>query len=118
MKKDKNFLDFIPSISSELCWKTEEDGLVTLELENKGFFKRLTQLLFKKPKISYIHLEQKGSAVWSKIDGERTVLQIGELLAENSEEEKQVIYANLSAFLKTLESYGFITLNQAQKADI
>lgn len=110
MKNDTNFLDFIPVINSELVWKKEENDLVTLEIENKGVFKRITQILFKKPKISYIHLDEKGSRAWLLIDGQKTVLQIGNVLAEIENEDKNTAYANLSTFLKTLESYKFIEL--------
>ncbi len=110
MKKDINFLDFVPSINKQLVWKKEENGLVTLEIENKGIFKRITQILFKKPKISYIHLDEKGSRAWLLIDGQKTVLQMGDILEEIENEDKNTAYANLSAFLKTLESYKFIEL--------
>ena len=33
----------------------------------------MAQKLLKKPKISYIHLDERGSFIWLKIDGEKMV---------------------------------------------
>ena len=52
MKNSKNYLEFIPSKKEGMNWTVDEQGIVTLEIENKGFFNFIAQKLFKKPKIS------------------------------------------------------------------
>ena len=40
-KKDENFLLRIPLRKEGLAWSADENGTVTLEIENKGFYNRL-----------------------------------------------------------------------------
>jgi len=47
-KKQENYLEKIPVKSEKLTWVTDETGLTTLEIENKGFFNRLFQWMSKK----------------------------------------------------------------------
>ena len=86
----------------------DESGLVTLEIENKGFFNRLAQKLFKKPKITYIHLEEIGSFVWPLIDGEKSITDIGVFVKEHFGEKAEPLYERLAKYFKVLESYGFV----------
>ena len=51
MKSQKNYLDKIPEKNKDIKWKKDENGVVTLEIKNKGVMKRITQILFKKPKV-------------------------------------------------------------------
>lgn len=104
-----NLLDRVPCRSETLDWKIEENGAVTLLVKNTGLFNRIAQKLFKKPPISYVHLDQMGSAVWPLIDGVATVFAIGEQLKARMGEAAEPLYERLSQFMKILESYGFIT---------
>ena len=73
MKKKKvseNYLEKKPKRKDGLHWDTSEDGVCTLSVENRGFFNRLFQILLKKPKISYVHLDEMGSFLWPLFDGE------------------------------------------------
>ena len=109
MKKDKsNFLEFVPVKSSSINWKSDGDGMVTLEIENKGLFNRVAQKLFKKPRISYVHLDELGSFVWPLIDGKRNIISIGVRVKEHFGEKAEPLYERLAKFFKILESYGFI----------
>ena len=81
-KKSENFLDYIPKKNPEFQWKVKEDGMVEVAMENKGFFNRLAQIIWKRPKVSYISLDEFGSFVWLQIDGARTVLDISVLVKE------------------------------------
>ncbi len=77
--ESNNYLDYIPS-HANLKYETDTDGKVILFVENKGLFNKIAQLLFKKPKISQIHLEYMGSFIWSLIDGKRTIYDIALLV--------------------------------------
>ena len=60
-KQQKNYLDFVPIKNESIAWSSDNDGLITLEIQNKGVFNRIAQKLFKKPPITYIHLDENGS---------------------------------------------------------
>jgi len=107
-KKEKNYLDMIPVRKEGIGWSVAEGDKVTLEIENKGVFNRIAQKLFKKPKISYIHLDENGSFVWPLIDGVRDVNEIGRLVDEHFGERAHPLYERLVKFFQILEGYGFI----------
>ena len=107
--KSENLLEKIPVKNEKIGWSADENGIVTLEIENKGVFNRVFQVLFKKPKITYIHLDENGSFVWPLIDGERDIIAIGKEVKEHFGEKAFPLYERLSQFFKILKSYGFIT---------
>lgn len=114
MKNNKvreNYLERIPVKNPAIGWSADENGAVTLEVENKGVFNRIAQKILKKPKISYIHLDENGSFVWPLIDGKRTITEIGTLVDEHFGEKAHPLYERLAKFFQILESYGFIKWN-------
>ncbi len=110
-QKNQNYLDFIPQKKIER-FTTDNDGIVTLEIENKGVFNKIAQKLFKKPKISYIHLDEMGSVIWGFVDGKRDITAIGILVKEHFGDNAEPLYPRLAQYFKTLEGYGFIRLNK------
>lgn len=112
IKIDKNYLEKIPVRHSDIDWKADENGLVTLEIKNTGLFNRIAQKLFKKPKISYVHLDENGSFVWPLIDGEKDIIAIGKEVDEHFGEAAHPLYERLAKFFQILESYHFITWKQ------
>ena len=110
--KSENYLERIPVKSDKLSWETDDKGIVTLSIENKGVFNRIFQILLKKPKISYIHLDEIGSCVWPLIDGESDIIRIGESVKEKLGERAEPLYERLAKFFRILESYGFITFRK------
>lgn len=111
-KKDENYLEKIPVRNPEIGWKTDEEGKVTLEIENKGVFNRIFQVLLKKPKISYIHLDDMGSFVWPLIDGEKDITEIGKYVEEHFGEKANPLYERLIQYFQILENYKFINWNK------
>lgn len=110
MKKQikQNYLKNIPRYNDETNWSQDDSGSVILEVENKGTFNRIAQKLLKKPKISYIHLEEFGSFIWLQIDGKRDIIMIGELVKQHFGEKAEPLYERLTQYFKTLESYRFV----------
>ena len=109
-KKEKiseNYLERIP-VKADIRWTTDDKGTVTLEIENKGVFNHIAQKLFKKPKISYIHLDKMGSFVWPLIDGEKSILELGEFVKEEFGDEANPLYERLAKYFQILSSYGFV----------
>lgn len=104
----KNYLERIP-VRADIVWNADENGIVTLEIENKGIFNKIAQKLLKKPKISYIHLDELGSFVWPEIDGEKSIIILGEKVEEKFGETAHPLYERLAKYFQILESYGFVS---------
>lgn len=109
---DQNYLDFKPQTNPEIGWNTDDKGVVTLEIENKGWANRIAQKLFKKPKISYVHLDEMGSFVWPLIDGNRSITDISVFVSEHFGEKAEPLYERLAKFFQILESYHFVSMNK------
>ena len=109
--KNDNYLDRKPLRSGHIEWSTDGDGNITLEIENKGFFNRVAQRLFKKPPVSYVHLDAMGSFVWPLIDGDRTITDLGKAVEEKFGDEANPLYERLAKYISILESYGFVKFN-------
>ena len=106
--KEENYLEKKPVCKTGLNWSMDENGNVTLEMENKGIANRIMQKLIKKPKTSYIHLDEMGSFVWPLMDGEKDIFEIGKFVEEHFGEKANPLYERLSQYFKTLEKYNFI----------
>ena len=113
MKKKKvsaNYLDYIPRHSEKLRFTMDEQGTITLLQENGGMFNRIAQTLFKKPRISQIHLDEMGNFIWPLMDGKRTVYDIAILVKEEFGDKAEPLYNRLVQYIRNLESYGFVEI--------
>ncbi len=110
-KKTENYLLKKPMRNEKYKWTSDEKGIVTLEIENKGFFNKLCQKFFKKPPVSYVHLDEMGSFVWPIIDGKMDIVRIGEIVDEHFGEKAYPLYERLAKYFQILESYGFVSFN-------
>lgn len=111
MKKkqnQENYLERIPKRASHLTW-SEDAGKVTLAVENRGWMNRICQKLFRKPPVSYIHLDETGSFLWPLLNGEENLIALGEHLKEAFGDAAEPLYERLAQYLRILDSYGFIT---------
>ncbi len=110
MKKkiEENYLDRKPIRNENIKW-TVADDKVTLHIENKGFFNRVAQKLFGKPKVSFVHLDSNGSFIWQLLDGKKDLTEIGKEVDARFGEAAHPLYERLAKYCQILESYGFIT---------
>ena len=113
MKKKKdvisqNYLEKIPVRPEKIKWSVDEAGIVTLDIENTGFFNRAAQKFFKKPKVSHVHLDEMGSFVWPLLDGEKDIIELGKLVEKEFGEKASPLYERLVKYFQILESYEFI----------
>lgn len=113
MKKKKiiiseNYLEKIPSRPISLKWKTDDKGIVTLEIENTGWANRIAQKLFGRPRVSYIHFDKLGSFIWPLIDSKKTIIELGKLVDTEFGKEAYPIYERLAHYFQILDSYHFI----------
>lgn len=106
MKKNENYLDYIPMVNKK--WEINKDGVVELTVENKGVFNTIAQKIFKKPRFSFISLDKYGSFVWQNIDGKKSIYEIGQKLKEEHKEAGQQLYERLAKFIGILESNKYI----------
>ncbi len=111
-KEKKNYLERCPERPEGLKWSKDDKGIVTFSIENNGVFNRIAQKLLKKPKITYIHLDEIGSFVWPLLDGEKNIIEIGELVEEHFGEKAQPLYERLAKYFQILDSYGFVHWNK------
>lgn len=104
----RNYLEKIPLHNELFSWSADENGAVTLDIENKGIVNRIAQKLLKKPRISHVHLDEMGSFIWPLIDGEKSIADIGIPVKEHFGEKAEPLYERLAKYFQILESYSFI----------
>ena len=114
-KENVNYLDLVPQVKEGLNWNKDKDGIVTLEIENKGLFNKITQMLLKKPKISYVHLDSLGSFVWLKIDGKNDIAEISAMVKEQFGDKAEPLYERVAKYFQILVSYGFVSVENGGK---
>lgn len=109
----ENYLERCPMRASHFQW-SEEEGKISLHIENKGVFNRIAQKLFKKPKVSHVHLDEMGSFIWPLLDGEKNIIELGQMVDEKFGEKCHPLYERLAKYFQILDSYGFIQWNNKQ----
>ena len=98
-KNKRNYLDFVPIKNPDIEYQTGDNGKVTVFIEWKGFYHRIAQKFFHRPRVSDIQLDDYGSFVWLAIDDNKDVHQLSkELDARFPNMEK-----SLSRLIKFLE---------------
>ncbi len=98
-KQAQNYLDYVPVKNPEIEYTVSDNGRVTVLVEWKGFFHRIAQRFFHRPKTSRISLDGYGSFVWLAIDDEADVHQLSQKL----EEAYPKMEKSLSRLIKFLE---------------
>ena len=104
----ENYLDKIPMRNPSIGWSADDAGAVTLEIKNTGVVNRIVQKLLKKPKITYIHLDENGSFVWLLMDGKTSISELGKSIDARFGEAAHPLYERLAKFFQLLDSYGFV----------
>lgn len=102
MKKQKNFLDCIPCCNPLYGWETDENGMVTVHVVNKGFFHWIAQKFFKRPPVSHIKLDEYGSFVWKQMDGEKTIFEISDFVKEKYGTDAEPLLGRLVKYFQIL----------------
>ncbi len=110
--KEGNYLERRPCRANGLDWTADEAGIVTLAIENKGFMNLIAQKLFRKPKISYIHMDELGSFLWQRFDGTKSLIDLGKEVEEQFGEKAHPLYERLAKYVQILDSYHFLMWNK------
>ncbi|MBR0398513.1 MAG: PqqD family protein [Eubacterium sp.] len=108
VKLAPNYLDQVFIRDPDKHWELRPDGTAVVDLEHRGFFARIAQTVFKKPKVSHIALDKYGSVVWKHLDGSHTAGDVIRIMEETFPEEKDRMLNRTVTFLGTLQSQGFI----------
>ncbi len=108
MAKRENFLDYVPKHNSLFEYQDNKAGNIEVKVHNKGFFNKIAQLLFKKPKYSFIELDEFGSFVWRQMNGERNIYEIGELVKAKFGDKAEPLYERLCGFIKILHKNHYV----------
>lgn len=110
-RKNINYLDLIPLKKEGIGCEINENNRVVLRVENKGFFNKLAQVAFSKPRFSNIELEEYGSFIWEYIDGKNSVYDIAKKVEEKFGEDAFPLYERICKYFGIMEENGLIFFN-------
>lgn len=106
--KKKNYMDYIPVRNPKFTWKVKENGQVEVAVPNTGFFNRIAQIFFHRPKISYIELDEYGSYLWQQIDGRTDIYALSQKMQEYFGKSAEPVVERLVKFMRTLQVNHYI----------
>ena len=107
-KNKENYLDFIPRVNVLFEWKKNDKGYIEIKVHNKGFYHKIAQIFFHRPKYSWIELDVFGSFVWEQLDGKKTIYEIGNIVKEKFGKKAEPVYERLAQFIKILHKNHFV----------
>ena len=110
-KKQENYLDWVPVINDKKL-ELKDDGLVEVTVENTGFYNTVAQKFFKRPRYSFIRLDEYGSCVWQQIDGTKNIYEIGQILKNTHRGAADQLYERLASYFKILEQNGYVVFRE------
>lgn len=112
MKREVNFLDFIPVYSSSCSSHTDENGNIVVDMLHKGFYNRIAQKIFKKPAVSHISLDKFGGFIYKSIDGKCSIFDISSFVNIKFGEEAEPLIERLVKYMTILKNNGIIDLKK------
>ena len=114
-KKKENFVDYIPKRNALYEWELNSRNLAEVLVINRGLYNRIAQLLFKKPKISRIELDEMGSFIWQELDGVKTVYEIGTAVKGKFGKKAEPLYERLCEYIRILHNNRFIVYENKKR---
>ncbi len=114
MKANKgfNYLDYVPVKSKYVSYSVNDAGLGMVQIENVGFYNRLAQKLFKRPRYSNIELEEYGTFIWAYIDGINTIYDIALKVKEEFGEMAEPLFDRICQYFSIMSDNGLIILEK------
>ncbi|MGE5530737.1 MAG: PqqD family protein [Bacteroidota bacterium] len=98
-----------PVRNPDLVVHESEDGLVAVELpRRKDWVGGALGFLFFVPDSKPVQLDEVGSFVWKRCDGEHTVNEIADALAAEYKLNRREVDVSLTQYLQTLGKRGMI----------
>ncbi len=114
-KVSPNYLESVPIKNAERPWRVKDDGMVEVDMENKGFYHFIAQKFFRKPRVSHIALDRYGSVVWQNIDGKNTVMDIVRVMEQSFPNEKERMLDRVVTYMAVLQNNRFISMKEGAK---
>lgn len=114
-KEQENFLDYIPKHNALFEFRENHVGNIEVKVQNKGFFNKVAQVFAKRPKFSYIELDEFGSFIWREMDGQKSVYEIGQQVKQEFGEKAEPLYERLSEFIKILHKNHYVVYQNKLK---
>ncbi len=114
-KQSENYLDFVPVMNPRNSWSQDEEGTVTIHMVHEGFYDKLAQKLFHTPRVSHIQLDEYGSFLWPRIDGQQSVGRLAQQLKEHFGEEAEPLYDRLVQYMQILRNNRFVLFRGKDK---
>ena len=108
-KIDKNYLDYIPVKNPDIEYETNEKGTITVFIRWEGFFNKIAQKFFHRPKVSSIDLDDYGSFVWGIIDDKKDIYTLSKELDQKFPNMEKSL-SRLIKFLEILKDHHLIAL--------
>jgi hypothetical protein len=106
--KRENYLEISFQRNNALDWECGADGIVELHIEHKGFYNKIAQTVFKRPRISHIKMDEMGSFIWLALEKEDTILKIASYVNEMFGEKAEPLLPRLVQFFKIMENNSII----------
>lgn len=106
-KESENYLDFIPVRNPNFEFRTNDTGIVTVLVEWTGFYHRIAQRFFHRPRVSEINLDEYGSFIWQQIDGEKNVFAISQAFQSHFDNPQNGM-TRLIQFLEIMRDHHLI----------
>lgn len=110
-KIDKNYLDYIPVKNPEIEYETNDKGTITVFIRWEGFFNKIAQKFFHRPKVSSIDLDDYGSFVWDIIDDKKDIYTLSKELDKKFPDMEKSL-SRLIKFLEILKDHHLITYSE------
>ena len=114
---EENYLDYVPKHNALFPYTLKENGKVEVKVTNRGLFNRIAQIFFRRPKYSYIELDEFGTFVWQQIDGQRTIYDICMLVKDRFGEAAEPLFERAVQFFRILRSNSFIVYENKKQRD-
>ena len=114
-KKQENFLDYVPKRNQLYEWDLNQKKHVEIAVVNRGMFNRMAQIIFRKPKVSKIELDDLGSFIWQELDGVKTVFEIGTAVKGKFGKKAEPLYERLCEYIRILHNNRFIVYENKKR---
>ena len=101
-------MDYVPKRNKLYQWELNQKKLVEVSVINRGLFNRIAQLIFRKPKISKIELDELGSYIWQEMDGVKTIYELGNAVKAKFGKKAEPLYERLCEYIRILHNNRFI----------
>ena len=114
-KKQENFLDYVPKRNQLYEWDLNQKKHVEIAVVNRGMFNRMAQIIFRKPKVSKIELDDLGSFIWQELDGVKTVFEIGTAVKGKFGKKAEPLYERLCEYIRIMHNNRFIVYENKKR---